>query len=361
MVTEVLPDIPYLQMVFTIPKMLRKHFLFERALYGELARVAYAATREFFAAHFSTIEKPIPAMIVAPQSFGNLLNPHAHLHSVSSLGVFDQEGTFHAAPHDLDFTPLEALFRERTLKMMLKREAITAERVELLRSWQNSGFNLNTTRRVAAGDRQSLETLLQYIERPPVSLRRLTYRDDGMVHYQGSKFHPGLGRDHQLVTPVEFLAMLVPHIALRYEVKIRTYGALSTTIRKRFGWIQEEEESSTPDVITVDEEDEESEFVKVRKRNWARLIAKVWKEDPELCPECGSRLEVLSAISSPAQDDVIERILRCRGEWCPPWERERPPRGPPKQLEMFSEQGSGVPIWNPEDENQDLPGDGWME
>ena len=63
------------------------------------------------------------------------------------------------------------------------------------------------------------------------SLRRLTYRDDGMVHYQG-RFHPGLGRDHQFVTPVEFLAMLVPHIALRYEVKIRTYGALSTTIRQ---------------------------------------------------------------------------------------------------------------------------------
>ena len=48
----------------------------------------------------------------------------------------------------------------------------------------------------------------------------------------GGKFHPGLGRDHQLVTPVEFLAMLVPHIALRYEVKIRTYGALSTTVRQ---------------------------------------------------------------------------------------------------------------------------------
>ena len=115
MVTEVLPDIPYLQMVFTIPKMLRKHFLFDRALYGELAKVAYAATREFFAAHFSTIEKPIPAMIVAPQSFGNLLNSHAHLHALCSLGVFDQEGTFHAAPADLDFTPLEARFFEKTL------------------------------------------------------------------------------------------------------------------------------------------------------------------------------------------------------------------------------------------------------
>ena len=54
-------------------------------------------------------------MIVAPQSFGSLLNPHAHLHAVSSLGVFDQEGTFDAAPHDLDFTPLEARFFEKTL------------------------------------------------------------------------------------------------------------------------------------------------------------------------------------------------------------------------------------------------------
>ena len=54
-------------------------------------------------------------MIVAPQSFGNLLNPHAHLHSVSSLGVFDSEGTFHAAPDDLDFTPLEERFFEKTL------------------------------------------------------------------------------------------------------------------------------------------------------------------------------------------------------------------------------------------------------
>ena len=76
-------------------------------------------------------------------------------------------------------------------------------------------------------------------------------------------------------------------------------------------------------MITVDEEDEESAFVRVRKRHWARLSAKVWKENPEICPQCGARLEVLSAFvarqlasqSSPAQDDVIERILRCRGEW----------------------------------------------
>ena len=54
------------------------------------------------------------------------------------MGVFDREGTFHAAPPDLDFSPLEELFRQRTLKMMLQSEKISEERVELLRCWKHS-------------------------------------------------------------------------------------------------------------------------------------------------------------------------------------------------------------------------------
>jgi len=50
--------------------------------------------------------------------------------------------------------------------------------------------------------------------------------------------------------------------------------------------------------------------VRVRKRNWARLIKKVWLEDPSLCPRCGKPLQVIAAISSPAQDEVIEKILK---------------------------------------------------
>ena len=84
-------------------------------------------------------------------------------------------------------------------------------------------------------------------------------------------------------------------------------------------------------------------------------------DDPELCPKCSSKLEVLSAISSPAQDDVIKKILQCRGDWHPPWRHERPPRGPPKQLEIFPDDGGQVPAWNPDDENQDPPGDAWLE
>jgi hypothetical protein len=48
------------------------------------------------------------------------------------------------------------------------------------------------------------------MERAPVALERLEYRRDArLVHYRGN-WHPSLGRDHQLLPPVDFLALLVP-------------------------------------------------------------------------------------------------------------------------------------------------------
>ncbi len=169
------------------------------------------------------------------------------------------------------------------------------------------------------------------MERPPVSLKRLTYLDTGMVHYQG-RYHPGLGRDHQLVTGVEFLAMLVPHIQLRFECKIRLYGALSTTLRKRWGWIgatpgKGSTHPTDPEhVADPMEEDRDSDFSEKKRGGWARLIRKVWLADPELCEKCGARLKIVAAISSPQQDDLIEAILRSREEWSPPWLRRAPPQ-----------------------------------
>ena len=64
-------------------------------------------------------------------------------------------------------------------------------------------------------------------------------------------------------------------------------------------WINKKNKEAPKNVGIVDDED--SEFHKVKKKNWARLIAKVWLEDPELCAKCGKKMIVLAAISSPAQ------------------------------------------------------------
>jgi hypothetical protein len=163
---------------------------------------------------------------------------------------------------------------------------------------------------VETEDREGLQSLLEYMERAPVSLERLSYLPDGRVLYRGN-FHPGLRTDHRLVSGVEFLALLVPHVLLRFEVVIRSYGAAATSIRSHLGWIKKAEEKKKAPAVPVLEA-EESGFLRVRRRSWARLIQKVWLDHPELCPRCGERMKVLAAISSPAQDQVIEKVLTSR-------------------------------------------------
>jgi len=77
------------------------------------------------------------------------------------------------------------------------------------------------------------------------------YKNNGIVHFRG-KFNPILQRDYQLVPGVEFLAMLVPHINLKHEIVIRYYGALSTTIRKKLGWIKPAG-ITTPPIVSFSE------------------------------------------------------------------------------------------------------------
>ena len=53
------------------------------------------------------------------------------------------------------------------------------------------------------------------------------------------------------------------------------------------------------------------------------LIKRVYEIDPLACPECGGRMQVIAFIEPP-QGDVIEKILRHCGLWCP-----SSPRAPP--------------------------------
>ena len=189
-----------------------------------------------------------------------------------------------------------------------------------------------------------------------MSLERLEYQDDGRVLYRGTKFHPGLGRDYQLTSGVEFLAMLLAHIALRYECRIHSYDALSTTIRRQLGWVDRKDQNTTAPTTELVTAQEDSEFVRLRRKNWARLIAKVWQVDPEICECCGQKMRIVSAITHPHQDNVIEKILRASGQWDPPWLRKPRARGPPRQKEFFQGEDYQLPAVEEEDVSQDVPG-----
>ncbi len=61
-------------------------------------------------------------------------------------------------------------------------------------------------------------------------------------------------------------------------------------------------------------------------QTWAMLIKRVYEIDPLACPECGGQMKAVAFIEPP-QGDVIEKILRHCGLWCPSSPRA-PPGGP---------------------------------
>ena len=60
-------------------------------------------------------------------------------------------------------------------------------------------------------------------------------------------------------------------------------------------------------------------FARQRRRNWTRLLKKIYEVDPLRCPRCGSQMEIEDWA-------FIRKILQHLNLW------ERPPRPPPPRL-----------------------------
>jgi len=117
------------------------------------------------------------------------------------------------------------------LRLMVRREKIDDSRAEILRGWVHSGFQVSAERRIEAGDRKGLESLRKSQWRGPPFRWKGSRSGPTARCSTGGNFHPGLGTDHRLVTGIEFLALIVPHILPRNQVTSREYGG--TIVR---GW-----------------------------------------------------------------------------------------------------------------------------
>ena len=81
MVEGVLPEVPYLPLVITIPKMIRRALLFDRRLYGDLCRTAYQSASYTFGTQGVEVEVDEETgevkilKLVAALDVGRVLNP----------------------------------------------------------------------------------------------------------------------------------------------------------------------------------------------------------------------------------------------------------------------------------------------
>ncbi len=129
-------------------------------------------------------KEPIPGAVIAIQTFSDFpgFNPHCHILLTDGC-FYGDKGMFKVAP-PLELKKLEAIFRHKVLKMLLKKGKITEEMVRMLSAWKHSGFNVFCGKRISPSDDTAMENLARYIIRASFSQERMKYMEqEGTVVY----------------------------------------------------------------------------------------------------------------------------------------------------------------------------------
>jgi len=202
---EVLKAVPHRHFVFSIPKILRRYFLYDRSLLSALSRCAWNSLKVFFQEVVSE-EVAVPGAVIAIQSFGDFLGFNSHLHVLASDGCFYGQGMFRVAPR-FETKQLELIFRHNVFKMLLSKGKITQDLVNMLMSWRHSGFNVFCGPRIQPGEEEAMENLARYIIRASFSQERMTYMpEDSKVVYRSKD-----GKEEKVFDALEWLAAMCSH------------------------------------------------------------------------------------------------------------------------------------------------------
>jgi len=296
---HVLKAVPHRHLVFSIPKILRRYFLFDRKLLADLSRCGWESIKLYLQEPTSE-PGGLGSAVVATQTFGE--NPesfHPHLHVLVADGVFSSDGSFVLAPN-FHAGQLQEIFRHKVLKMLLAKGLITQERIEMMAGWRHSGFHVHCGPPIDADDKQAMETLAEYILRASFSQARMEYMSEkGQVVYSSKD-----GKVKKTYEAIEWLGAMISHLPLKGEQLVKYYGAYSN--RARGTHAKSGQDDPVPSLIDPDLSSKEA-----RKR-WSYLIRKIYETDPLVCPKCQGSMRVISFITD---ESVVRQILEHLGLW----------------------------------------------
>jgi hypothetical protein len=296
--TKILEEVNHKHYVFSIPKIIRPYFKFNRKLLGKLCHCCYDTVKTFYQ-EVVPDKDAVPGAVLIYQTFGaEAANYHCHVHGLFSEGAFDKSGQFYPVT-GIPYKRMEEYFRLSVLGMLKNEGLISEDLIRNLLGWKHSGFNIHAEGKAVINDDQGRERLAKYMIRPPISMARLTYdRENQVVYYRTDK-------ETLSFDPVEFLARLSVHVPNAREQTVRYMGYYSNKsrgMRKRAGLSEAE--------IEIMEQDEKES----RSRNcaWARLIKKVYETSPLVCKKCGGEMKVIAIITD---YETRKKILKHLGLW----------------------------------------------
>jgi len=326
----ILFPVPHRHFTFTIPKMLRPYFRFDRDLLKDFCRLAQECLVEYMQ---TTLGLPdgLPGIVMAIHTFGEYMDFHPHVHALVADGLFARSGLFYVLP-DVSLKPLEELFRARVITFLVEKGLLPADRARMLRGWVHSGFNVHRSRRVLPDEREDLERLAQYIIRNPFAVEKMQVNQAGDSIIYRSAMNPKIQRNFEVFTPCDFIAAITQHIPDKSFQLVRYYGWYSNKMRgQRDKRAAEEAKAAGKGIQVIDVSEHKPRRIPSAK--WRELIKKVWEADPLLCPKCQKEMRIVSLIDD---REVIERILRHLGLWAQ-GVRVSPARAPPEIVERVIE------------------------
>jgi len=84
---------------------------------------------------------------------------------------------------------------------------------------------------------------------------------------------------------------------------------------------------------------EPDETSPAKRKEWARLIQKIYEVDPLTCPKCKGAMKIISFIDQP---EVVKQILQHIGLWV--FEKRPPPKTKPPPSEYYADEQ--IPVYD---------------
>jgi hypothetical protein len=248
------------------------------------------------------------------QTAGDLANWHPHVHAIVSRGGWTQDGEWIPVAF-VDEHSAELLYRHKVMRLLQDEGLLSDERIELLLSWRHTGFSVHNRVRVEPEDQPAVERLARYVMRPPISLERVQWGGEGVVHYRAKGGHDRrtlpAGDAAEAFDPAEFLARVIMHIPEPRRHLVRYYGWYSNVSRgkRRKAEAENGEAGGAGAGPASRAACAEARNARALRRSWAQLIKRIYEVDPLVCPSCGSEMKVIAFIT---EHDLVDAILRHR-------------------------------------------------
>lgn len=238
---ELLP-VPYFHVVFTLPDTLNKLCMHKpRIMYNILFATAWSVLNSFGNDH-----KWLGAqagMISILHSWGQTLTLHPHLHCIVPGGGLTKQGKWKTAKSDGRY-----LFNVKAMSIAFRGKFIAALKEqlpsEMTKPFVDALYKhkwVVYAKRPFTGPQSVIEYLGRYTHKIAISNHRIKKIEDKQVTFSYKDYKHGSVKKEMTLDAFEFIRRYSMHILPKGLVRIRHYGILSSTAKKRAAIIIKEQ------------------------------------------------------------------------------------------------------------------------